>query len=77
MLIKLLKIGLINLINIHLLKGSYFSFRFKKKSNNRRFDVSHHGGKNAVASAVRFSSHGPEKSNYRLFNIPKNFLEMI
>ena len=24
-----------------------------------------------MASAVRFSSHGPEKKNYRLFNIPK------
>jgi len=35
------------------------------------FDISHHGGQNAVASAVRFSSHGPEKKNYRLFNIPK------
>ncbi len=37
------------------------------------FDISHHGGKNAVASAVRFSSHGPEKNNYRLFNIPEEF----
>ena len=35
------------------------------------FDVSHLGGKHAVASAVRFSSYGPEKKNYRLFNIPK------
>jgi len=35
------------------------------------FDVSHHSGKHAVASAVRFSSSGPEKKNYRLFNIPK------
>jgi excinuclease ABC subunit C len=26
-----------------------------------------------VASAVRFSSHGPEKNNYRLFNIPEEF----
>ena len=37
------------------------------------FDVSHHGGKDAVASMVRFSSSGPEKKNYRLFNIPKEF----
>ena len=37
------------------------------------FDVSHHGGQHAVASAVRFSSHGPEKKNYRLFNIPQEF----
>ena len=35
------------------------------------FDVSHHGGQNAVASAVRFSKKGPDKSKYRLFNIPK------
>src|SRR5210317_1581532 len=35
------------------------------------FDISHHGGQDAVASAVKFSSHGPEKKNYRLFNIPK------
>lgn len=35
------------------------------------FDVSHHGGQNGVASAVRFSAKGPEKSQYRLFNIPK------
>ena len=35
------------------------------------FDVSHHSGKDAVASAVRFSSIGPEKKKYRLFNIPK------
>ncbi len=35
------------------------------------FDVSHHSGQNAVASSVKFSSTGPEKTNYRLFNIPK------
>jgi len=35
------------------------------------FDVSHHSGKHAVASAVSFSSNGPERNQYRLFNIPK------
>jgi len=35
------------------------------------FDVSHHSGQDAVASAVRFSCYGPEKKKYRLFNIPK------
>jgi excinuclease ABC subunit C len=35
------------------------------------FDISHHGGKHAVAAAVRFSSHGPEKNKYRLYDIPK------
>jgi excinuclease ABC subunit C len=41
----------------------------KKSVTIEGFDVSHHGGQNAVASVVRFSSHGPEKRNYRLFNI--------
>ena len=35
------------------------------------YDVSHHGGENGVASLVKFSKMGPEKSKYRLFNIPK------
>ena len=34
------------------------------------FDVSHHAGKFAVASAVRFADQGPDKSMYRLFYIP-------
>jgi excinuclease ABC subunit C len=37
------------------------------------FDISHHGGQDAVASVVKFSSNGPEKKDYRLFNIPKEF----
>ena len=43
----------------------------KKTLKIEGFDVSHHGGHNAVASAVSFSSKGPEKEKYRLFNIPK------
>ncbi|MDC1082262.1 excinuclease ABC subunit UvrC, partial [Gammaproteobacteria bacterium] len=34
------------------------------------FDVSHISGENAVASCVVFSKIGPEKKNYRIFNIP-------
>ncbi len=34
-------------------------------------DISHHGGQHGVASVVRFSKKGPNKSQYRLFNIPK------
>jgi len=37
------------------------------------FDVSHHSGKNAVGSCVRFSGKGPDKSGYRLFNISENY----
>ena len=36
------------------------------------YDVSHISGENAVASCVVFSKTGPEKNNYRLFNIPKD-----
>jgi excinuclease ABC subunit C len=51
--------------------ASHLGLKNKKNITIEGFDVSHHSGKNAVASAVRFSSHGPEKKNYRLFNIPK------
>jgi len=43
----------------------------KKNLTIEGFDVSHHSGQNAVASSVRFSINGPEKTKYRLFNIPK------
>jgi len=36
------------------------------------YDVSHHGGKDGVAAAVVFSNEGPNKSRYRLFNIPSD-----
>ena len=35
------------------------------------FDISHHSGKFAVASAVKFSKLGPDKKSYKLFNIPE------
>jgi excinuclease ABC subunit C len=53
--------------------ASYLGLQNKKNLTIEGFDISHHSGKNAVASAVRFSSHGPEKNNYRLFNIPNEF----
>jgi excinuclease ABC subunit C len=53
--------------------ASHLGLKNKKNITIEGFDVSHHSGKNAVASAVRFSSHGPEKKNYRLFNIPNEF----
>ena len=34
------------------------------------YDVSHFSGENAVASCVIFSKYGPQKKDYRLFNIP-------
>ena len=53
--------------------ASHLALKNKKNLTIEGFDISHHSGKNAVASAVRFSSHGPEKKNYRLFNIPNEF----
>ena len=43
----------------------------KKHLTIEGLDISHHGGQNAVASVVRFSAQGPDKSNYKLFNIPE------
>ena len=37
------------------------------------YDVSHHAGKYAVASRVKFSNKGPEKKFYKLYNIPTIF----
>ena len=53
--------------------ASHLALKNKKNLTIEGFDVSHHSGKNAVASSERFSSHGPEKKNYRLFNIPNEF----
>ncbi len=36
------------------------------------YDISHHSGNYAIGSLVCFSKKGPEKSKYRLFNIPPN-----
>ncbi|MDB9908812.1 excinuclease ABC subunit UvrC [Gammaproteobacteria bacterium] len=33
------------------------------------YDVSHHSGKYAVASCVKFSNQGPDKNAYKLYNI--------
>ena len=33
------------------------------------YDVSHHAGKYAVASGIKFSNNGPEKTAYKLYNI--------
>tara|TARA_B100000902_G_scaffold397166_1_gene460152 strand:- start:529 stop:2313 length:1785 start_codon:yes stop_codon:yes gene_type:complete len=80
---KVIKLGKLNanqVIENRVLKAEKYAFSIKdltfylgfagKTLTIEGFDVSHHGGKHAVASAVRFSSHGPEKNNYRLFNIP-------
>tara|TARA_B100000989_G_scaffold278379_1_gene240125 strand:- start:1793 stop:2557 length:765 start_codon:yes stop_codon:yes gene_type:complete len=81
---KVAKLGKLNanqVIENRINQSDRYSFAFKdlllrlglanKNITIEGFDVSHHSGQNAVASAVRFSPCGPEKSQYRLFNIPK------
>ena len=83
---KLAKLGKLNanqVIDNRINQADKYSFAIKdlllniglkrKNLTIEGFDISHHGGQDAVASAVRFSSHGPEKKDYRLFNIPKEF----
>ena len=50
---------------------SYIGIKYKKSLSIEGYDISHHSGKFAVASAVRFSKNGPDKSGYRVFNIPE------
>ena len=51
--------------------GSYLGINAGVRFSIEGYDVSHHSGKYAVASSVKFSDKGPDKSGYRLFNIPK------
>ena len=78
---KLAKLNAYQVIENRLNRSARYSFAIKdlifhlacsnKDLSIEGFDVSHHAGKDAVASLVRFSGDGPEKSKYRLFNIPK------
>jgi len=55
----------------HAMKNlSHYLGLHKTKLLIEGYDVSHHAGKYAVASLVKFSNHGPEKKLYKLFNIP-------
>ena len=44
----------------------------KKIKKIEAYDVSHISGSHAVASCIVFSNLGPQKKEYRLFNIPKD-----
>ena len=46
---------------------------YKSNLSIEGYDVSHHAGKFAVASSVKFSNNGPEKTAYKLYNIPLLF----
>ena len=55
----------------HAIKNlSHYLGLHKTKLLIEGYDVSHHAGKYAVASLVKFSNQGPEKKSYKLYNIP-------
>ncbi len=80
---KIAKLGQLNanqVIDNRVNQSAKYSFAIKDLRTNlgivrknltiEGFDISHHSGQNAVASSVRFASNGPEKTKYRLYNIP-------
>jgi excinuclease ABC subunit C len=55
----------------HAMKNlSHYLGLHKTKLLIEGYDISHHAGKYAVASSVKFSNQGPEKKSYKLYNIP-------
>jgi len=78
---NLCKLNAQQVIKNHISKEDKYTFALKElqeylgiKNLNKieGYDVSHISGDNAVASCVVFSKRGPNKSDYRLFNIPKS-----
>ena len=79
---NLCKLNSKQVIENHLNKFDKYNFAIDDISNYlglkksikkiEAYDVSHISGDYAVASCVVFSKNGPEKKNYRLFNIPKS-----
>ena len=69
------------IIHNHISKEDKYSYAFSELCNYigqknikkiEAYDISHISGENGVASCVVFSLKGPDKKNYRLFNIPKS-----
>ena len=79
MLNKLYKIILVKRIN------TTFAFNELKNAMSLKdsikkieaYDISHISGDHAVSSCVVFSNQGPQKKEYRTFNIPKSCLAMM
>ena len=78
---NLCRLNAMQVIKNHLSKEDKYTFAFNElasytgqKNINKieAYDVSHFSGENGVASCVVFTKTGPNKKNYRLFNIPKN-----
>tara|TARA_X000000950_G_scaffold201757_1_gene242902 strand:+ start:1792 stop:3567 length:1776 start_codon:yes stop_codon:yes gene_type:complete len=78
---NLCKLNAEQVIKNHISKEDKYTFALNELSNYlgikeikkiEGYDVSHLSGDNAAASCVVFSKIGPIKSDYRLFNIPKD-----
>ena len=75
---NLCKINAQQVIKNHISKEDKYTFALNELSGYvgkeinkiEAYDVSHISGENGVASCVVFNKKGPEKKNYRLFNIP-------
>ena len=77
---NLCKLNALQVIKNHISKEDKYTFALRELSGYlgikeitkiEGYDVSHISGENAVASCVVFSTTGPLKNNYRLFNIPR------
>ena len=78
---NLCKLNAQQVIKNHISKEDKYTFALNELSNYlglkeinkiEGYDVSHISGDNAVASCVVFSNVGAVKSDYRLFNVPKD-----
>ena len=78
---NLCKLNAKQVIKNHISKEDKYTFALnelceyvgqKEINKIEAYDVSHISGENGVASSVVFSKSGPEKKNYRLFNIPNH-----
>ena len=78
---SLCKLNAIQVIKNHISKEEKYTFAFNELSDSigqkniekiEAYDVSHISGENGVASCIVFSKTGPNKKDYRLFNIPND-----
>ena len=78
---NLCKLNAQQVIKNHISKEDKYTFALnelceylgeKKINKIEAYDVSHISGENGVASSIVFTKTGPEKKNYRLFNIPNH-----
>ena len=76
---NLCKLNAVQVIKNHVSREDKYTFAFNEladytgQKNIKKieaYDVSHISGENGVASCVVFSKSGPNKKDYRLFNIP-------